>query len=63
MSSNRASLLDCLLQTTKLLRVALNSDGQVQLKQFITDNPLHIPSDAQHGRPERRVLLMLYCLA
>jgi hypothetical protein len=29
-----------------LLTIALSSDGQVPLKQFIMDNPLHIPPDA-----------------
>jgi hypothetical protein len=47
-----------------LLTIAFSSDGQVPLKQFIMDNPLHIPPDAQHGRPERGVSLMskLPCL-
>jgi hypothetical protein len=58
MSSTRAFLLDCFLQTAKLLTIAFSSDGQVPLKQFIMDNPLHIPPDAQHGRPERRVSLI-----
>jgi hypothetical protein len=60
----RAFLLDCFLQTAKLLTIAVNSDGQVPLKQFIIDNPLHIPPDAQHGRPKREVSLMskLPCL-
>jgi hypothetical protein len=57
-------MLDCLLQTAKLLTIAFSSDGQVLLKQFIMDNHLHIPPDAQHGRPERGVALMskLSCL-
>jgi hypothetical protein len=44
--------------------IAFSSDGQVPLKQFIMDNPLHIQPDAQHGRPERGVSLMstLLCL-
>jgi hypothetical protein len=46
MSSTRAFLLDCFLQTAKLLTIAFSSDGQVPLKQFIMDNPLHIPPDA-----------------
>jgi hypothetical protein len=54
-SSTRAFLLDCFLQTAKLLTVAFSSDGQVPLKQFIMDNPLHIPPDAQHDYPERSV--------
>jgi hypothetical protein len=58
MSSTRAFLLDCFLQTAKLLTTAFSSDGQVPLKQFIMDNPLHIPPDAQHGRPECGVTLM-----
>jgi hypothetical protein len=33
-------LLDCFLQTAKLLTIASSSDGQVPLKQFIMDNPL-----------------------
>jgi hypothetical protein len=36
-----------LLQTAKLLTIAISSDGQVPLKQFIMDNPLHIPSDGR----------------
>jgi hypothetical protein len=59
MSSTRAFLLECFLQTAKLLTIAFNSDGQVSLKQFIMDNPLNILSDAQHGRPDRGVSLML----
>jgi hypothetical protein len=31
-----------------LLTIAFSSDSQVPLKQFIMDNPLHIPLDAQH---------------
>jgi hypothetical protein len=64
MSSARAFLLDCFLQTTKLLTTAFSSDGQVPLKQFITDNTLHIPPDAQHGGPKRGVSFMskLPCL-
>jgi hypothetical protein len=46
MSSTRAYLLDCFLQTAKLLTIAFDSNGQVPLKQFIMDNPLHIPPDA-----------------
>jgi hypothetical protein len=47
-----------------LLTIAFSSDGQVPLKQFIMDNPFHIPPNAQHGRPERGVSLMskLPCL-
>jgi hypothetical protein len=40
------------------LTIAFSSDGQVLLKQFIKDNPLHIPPDAQHGCPERGVSFM-----
>jgi hypothetical protein len=43
MSSTRAFLLECFLQTAKLLTIEFSSDGQVPLKQFIMDNPLHIP--------------------
>jgi hypothetical protein len=39
-------LLDFFLQTAKLLSTAFSSDSQVPLKQFIMDNPLHIPPDA-----------------
>jgi hypothetical protein len=48
MSSIRAFLLDCFLQRAKFLTIAIafSSDGQVPLKQFIMDNPLHIPPDA-----------------
>jgi hypothetical protein len=46
MSSIRAFLLDCFLQTARLLITAFSSDGQVPLRQFIIDNPLHIPPDA-----------------
>jgi hypothetical protein len=44
--------------------IAFSNDGQVPLKQFIMDNPLHITPDAQHGCPERGVSLMskLPCL-
>jgi hypothetical protein len=47
-----------------LLTIAFSSDFQVPFKHFIIDNPLHIQSDAQHGRPERGVSLMskLACL-
>jgi hypothetical protein len=48
MWSIRAFLLDCFLQTAKLLSKAFGSDGQVPLKHFKTDNLLHIPPDAQH---------------
>jgi hypothetical protein len=51
MSSTRAFLLDCFLQTVKLLTIAFSSDGQVPLKQLLMDNPLHIS-------PERGVSLM-----
>jgi hypothetical protein len=46
MSSTRAFLLDCFLQTAKLSTTAFSSDAQVPLKQFIINNPLHIPPDA-----------------
>jgi hypothetical protein len=64
MSSTRALLLDCFLQTAKLLTIAFSSDGQVPLKQYIMDIPLHIQPDARHGHPERGVSLMskLLCL-
>jgi hypothetical protein len=57
-------LLDCFLQTEKLLTEAFSSDGQVPLKQLIVDNSLHVPPDALHGRPERGVSPMskLLCL-
>jgi hypothetical protein len=45
-SSTRAFLLDCFLQTAKLLTIAFSSDGQVPLKQFIMDSALHSPPDA-----------------
>jgi hypothetical protein len=63
-SSTRAFLLDCFLQTAKLLTTAFSSDGQVPLMQLIMDNSLQNPTDAQHGRPERGVTLMskLPCL-
>jgi hypothetical protein len=57
-SSTRAFLLDCFLQTAKLLTIEFSSDGQVPLKQFIMDDPLHIPPDAQHGGPESGVTLI-----
>jgi hypothetical protein len=46
------------------LTVAFSSDCQVPLKQFIINDPLHIPPDTQHGGPERGVPLMskLPCL-
>jgi hypothetical protein len=64
MLSTRAFLLDFFLQTAKLLPIAFSRDGEVSLKQFIIDNPLHIPPDAQHDCPERGVSLMskLPCL-
>jgi hypothetical protein len=31
----------------------IDNSVQVPLKQFIMDNPLHIPPDAQHDRPDR----------
>jgi hypothetical protein len=65
MSSTRVFLLDLSFQTAKLLTIAFSSDGQVPLKQFTMNNPLHIPPDARHGGPERGVLLMskLPCLS
>jgi hypothetical protein len=44
-----------------LLTIEFSSDDQIPLKQFITDNLLHIPPDAA---PERGVSLVskLYCL-
>jgi hypothetical protein len=64
MLSARVFLLDCFLQTAKLLTVAFSSDSYFPLKQFIMDNPLHIPPDAQHGLPKHGVSLMskLPCL-
>jgi hypothetical protein len=50
-SSTWAFLLDCFLQTAKLLTIAFSSDGQVPLMQFIMDNSLQNPTDAQDGRP------------
>jgi hypothetical protein len=48
----------------EILTKAVSTDDQIPLKQFIMDNPLHIPPDAQHDRPEGRVTLMskLPCL-
>jgi hypothetical protein len=46
MSSTRAFSLDCFLQSAKLLTIVFSNDGQVPLKQFVMDNPLHIPPDA-----------------
>jgi hypothetical protein len=40
-----------LLQTAKLLTIAFSSDVQVPLKQFIMDNPLHIPPDGRMAVP------------
>jgi hypothetical protein len=64
MSPTRAFLLDFFHQTAKFLKIAFSSGGQVPLKQFIMDNPLHIPTDAQYGCPERGVSPMskLHCL-
>jgi hypothetical protein len=64
MHSTQEFLLDCFLQTAKLLTMAFSSDGQVPLKRFIMDNLLHIPPEAQHDRPERGVSLVskLFCL-
>jgi hypothetical protein len=58
MLSIRGFLLYFFIQTMKLLKIAFSSDGQVPLKQFIMDNPLHILPDAQYDRPERRVSLV-----
>jgi hypothetical protein len=55
MSSTWALSLDCYLQTAKLLTIALSSDGQVLLKQFIMDSPPPYPT---RYRPKRRVSLM-----
>jgi hypothetical protein len=44
--STQAFLLDCFLQMAKLFTIAFSSDSQVPLKQFLMDNPLHIPPDA-----------------
>jgi hypothetical protein len=52
MSSTRVFLLDCFIHKAKLLTTAFSSDGQVPRKQFIMDNPLHNPPDAQHIRPD-----------
>jgi hypothetical protein len=47
-----------------LLKIAFSGDGQIPLKQFIMDNPLHIPPDAQHCLVRSGVPLMskLPCL-
>jgi hypothetical protein len=58
MLSTQVFLLDCSLQTAKLLTIAFSSDGQVPLKQFIMDNPLHIPPNAQHCLVRSGVSLM-----
>jgi hypothetical protein len=58
MSSTRTFLLDCFLETAKLLTVAFSSDEQVPLKHFIMDNRLHIPPDAQHCLARSGVSLM-----
>jgi hypothetical protein len=59
-----AFLLDCFLQTMTLLTIAFSSGGQVPLKQFIMDNPFHVPPDAQHCLARSGVSLMskLPCL-
>jgi hypothetical protein len=64
MSSTREFLLDCFLQTAKVLTIAFSSDGQVPLKQLRTDNALHIPPNAQHFLAWSEVPLMskLPCL-
>jgi hypothetical protein len=46
MSSSRAILLDCFLQTAKLFTTVFSSDDQIPLKQFIMENPLNIPPDS-----------------
>jgi hypothetical protein len=57
MSSTREFLLDCFLQTAKLLTIAFSSDGQVPLKQFI------IPSISRQMPPRARsVTSKLPCL-
>jgi hypothetical protein len=40
-----------------LLTTAFSGDGQVLLKPFKIDNPLHIPPHAQDGHPKRGVSL------
>jgi hypothetical protein len=40
------------------LTIAFSSDCQIPLTQFIMTNPLHIPPDAQHGRPSRGMSFM-----
>jgi hypothetical protein len=60
MLSTRAFLLDRFLQTAKMLTIVLSSDGRFPSSSFIMDNPLHIPPDAQHGRPE--LMSKLACL-
>jgi hypothetical protein len=59
MSSTLAFLLDCLLQTAKLLTIAFSSNGQVPHKPFVINITFHIPPDVQHGRSEHGVSLML----
>jgi hypothetical protein len=61
MSLTQAFLLDCFLQTEKLLTIAFSSDGLVPLKQFIMDNPLHIPPDAQHCLVRMKIRLHTGC--
>jgi hypothetical protein len=58
-SSTRAFLLDCFLQTAKLLTTAFSSDGQVPLKQFLMDNPLHITPDATRAPSVTHVKIAL----
>jgi hypothetical protein len=61
MSSTRACLLDCFLQTAKLLTIAFSSDGQISLRQFVMGNPLHIPPDAQHYLARLKIRLPTGC--
>jgi hypothetical protein len=59
MLSTLVCLLDCFLQTAKLLTIVFSSDGQVLLKQFIMDNPLHISPDAPRARSVTHVRIAL----
>jgi hypothetical protein len=56
MSLTQAFLLDCFLQMAKLLTIAFSS---VPFKQFIMDNPLHIPPDAGPSASDTHVKIAL----
>jgi hypothetical protein len=47
----------------ELLTIAFSSDGLVPLKQFIINNPLHIPPDGRMAAPSAECHSFQNCLA